>query len=314
MFIHHVAHYLPPTVVPNSYFTAINGLTDEWIQSRTGIRERRKVGPGENTNTMALSALDALLPGLGFDPGSFDLIVGGTYTPWDTIATLAHQAQNKLNISNIPVLSVSTACSTFLNCMEIVEGYFAMGKATRALVLVADHNTAYANEHDEKAGHLWGDGAAAVAVVKEAVSENDIRIVELTTAGAANVGKALDGVLLRPLDGGCIMPNGRDVFLNACQYMAQVSKDIVLRNGLTISDVDYLIPHQANQRISLNVLEQLGIPIEKLLSNIPYLGNTGCAGCAIALSENRSRFQKGNNIVLTVFGGGYSYGSMLLEA
>lgn len=313
MFIHHVAHYLPETVVPNSYFTEINGLTDEWIQGRTGIRERRKASGTENTNTMALAALENLLPGLGFDPADFDLIVGATYTPYDTIATLAHTAQNRLGIAPIPVISISTACSSFLNAMEIVQGYFAMGKASKALVLVADHNTAYSNEHDQKAGHLWGDGAAAVAVVKEKVKETDFQILDIRTAGAGSVGKAMEGVVLRPLDGGCLMPNGRDVFLYACQYMAQVTKEIVSDNGLTLEQVDYLIPHQANQRISLNVTESLGLPLEKLISNIPYLGNTGCAGCAIALSENHTRFLPGQHVVITVFGGGYSYGSMLLR-
>ena len=94
--------------------------------------------------------------------------------------------------------------------------------------------------------------------------------------------------------------------------MPKVSQQVLQDCGLTIDDLDYLIPHQANHRISLNVINTLGIPVEKLISNIQYLGNTGCAGCAIALSENQAKFKQGENIVITVFGGGYSYGAMLI--
>ena len=109
------------------------------------------------------------------------------------------------------------------------------------------------------------------------------------------------------------MPYGRDVFQNACIYMPKASLQILERYNLTLADVDYVLPHQANLRISRNVMHTLGLPEEKLISNIQYLGNTGCAGCAIALSERWDSFRKGEHIVVTVFGGGYSYGAMLVE-
>ena len=134
---------------------------------RTGIRERRKAAPGENANTMAVAATERVLAAApGFVEG-LDLIVGATYTPHDTIFTLAHAVQLAVGVDDIPTISISSACSSLLNAVEIVEGYFALGKATRAIVVVSEHNTAYNNELDTMAGHLWGDGAAALLLSKE---------------------------------------------------------------------------------------------------------------------------------------------------
>ncbi len=313
MYINTLSHYLPSEVIGNEYFTNLNNLSSEWIVERTGIYERRKAAQGENTSTMAIEAVKLLLEdNIPFSKNEIDLIVGGTYTPYDTIVTVAHAVQHHLALPDIPVVTISSACSSLLNAIEIVEGYFAMGKASKALVIVSDHNTAYYNESDTVSGHLWGDGASAILISKERQSDSDMQIKKLITGGAATSGKAVEAVVLRPNERGVIMPFGRDVFQNACIYMPKVSQQVLQACGMTIDDLDYLIPHQANHRISLNVINTLGIPAEKLISNIQYLGNTGCAGCAIALSENRSRFEKGQNIVITVFGGGYSYGAMLI--
>ena len=311
MYIHAVSHYLPTEVVGNEYFTRLNGLSSDWIIERTGIEERRKAASGENTNTMTLDVIRRLQPKA--DLSTVDLIVGGTYTPYDTIVSLAHAAQNALGIADIPVVSVSTACSSLLNAIEVVEGYFALNKASRALVIVAEHNTAYNNDEDTVSGHLWGDGAAALLITKERQGEGDFVIKGLLTGGAAHTAKATTAVVLKPTEGGVMMPHGRDVFINACQYMPKAIMQTLDRCGLTLADIDYVLPHQANLRISRNVMNTLELPEEKLISNIQLLGNTGCAGCAIALSERWDTFQKGERIVVTVFGGGYSYGAMLLE-
>ncbi|MCK8492290.1 MULTISPECIES: 3-oxoacyl-ACP synthase III family protein [Spirosoma] len=312
MYIHAVSHYLPTEIVGNEHFTRLNGLSSDWIIERTGIRERRKASPGENTNTMTVEVVRRLMPKA--DLSTVDLIVGATYTPYDTIVSLAHEAQHFLGIADIPVVSISTACSSLLNAIEVVEGYFALNKASRALVIVSEHNTAYNNDKDTVSGHLWGDGAAALLITKERQQESDFSIKALLTGGAAHTPKATTGVMLKPVDGGVSMPFGRDVFINACQYMPKASLQVLERCGLTLADVDYVLPHQANLRISRNVMNTLGLPEEKLISNIQMYGNTGCAGCAIALSEQWDTFQKGQHIVITVFGGGYSYGAMLIEA
>ncbi len=311
MYIHAASHYLPEKIVNNEHFTRLNGLSNEWIVERTGIQERRKAAPDENTHTMAFAAIAQLQTQT--DLSGVDLIVGGTYTPYDTIVTLAHAVQHYINVPDIPVVTISSACSSLLNAIEVVEGYFALNKANRALVIVSEHNTAYYNEDDTVSGHLWGDGAAALLITKERQSVTDFSIRGVLTGGAATSGKATTAVVLKPLEKGVIMPHGRDVFINACTYMPKASLQSLERSGLTLADVDYVLPHQANLRISRNVMQTLGLPEEKLISNIQYLGNTGCAGCAIALSERWKTFQPGTIIVVTVFGGGYSFGAMVLE-
>ena len=314
MYLHRVAAYLPAAVVTNEHFTQLNGLASDWIIERTGIRERRKAGPDENANTMAVAATQALLAELpDFEPARIDLIVAGTYTPHDTIYTAAHAVQRYLGINEIPTVSISSACSSLLNAVEIVEGYFALGKASHALVVVTEHNTAYNNETDTMAGHLWGDGAAALLFTREPLAPTDLRVRQVLTGGAAPVGKADEAVTLTPKLQGIVMPYGRDVFQQACTYMTRITQELLDKNGLTVNELSYLIPHQANLRISANVVRQLGLDPARAVNNIDRLGNTGCAGAAIGIAEIWDQIQPGNQIIVTVFGGGYSYGAMLME-
>lgn len=313
MYINSVSSYLPTAIITNQHFEKLNNLSNEWIIERTGIQERRKAHTDENTNTMGIEAVKAGLDNLPYSPDEIDLIVGATYTPHDTIFTLGHAIQRHLNISDIPVVTISSACSSLLNAIEIVEGYFALNKASKALVVVSEHNTAYNNEWDTVAGHLWGDGASALFISKDKASDSDIKIVDIKTAGAGEVGKANEGVVLKPVDKGFSMPFGRDVFINACQFMTKGTEEIIQKNNYQVKDIAYFIPHQANLRITKNVTKALKLDKSKALSNVERLGNTGCAGCAIALAENREKFKKGDIVVITVFGGGYSYGAMLIE-
>ena len=313
MYINSVSHYLPKQRIRNNYFKKVNGLSEEWILSRTGIQERRRATSAENTNTMAIEAVRFAADKLQYSITNVDLIVGATYSPYDTVGTLAHAIQNYFNISGTRAVSVSSACSSFVNAIEIVEGYFATGKASKALVVASEHNTAYHNEKDMQAGHLWGDGAAVFFISKNRIDDNDIQILDLGTMGLGNVGESTEGVMLRPNDGGIKMPYGKDVFINANKYMVEAAKDILSRNDLTVSAIDYLIPHQANIRIIDNVRKQLNISKEKLLVNIDKLGNTGCASTPIAFSQNQENFKKGELIVITVFGGGYSSGAILMK-
>lgn len=313
MYLNHISSYLPEQIVTNEHFNKLNNLSKDWIIERTGIKQRRKASTSENTHTMGIAAVEAGLQSLPYPIEEIDLIIGATYTPYDTIFTLGHAVQNRFNISNIPVVTISSACSSLLNAIEIVEGYFAMNKASKALVVVSEHNTAYSRDEDTVAGHLWGDGAAALWLSNKKTGDKDLEIKQISTAGAGNVGKAKEAVVLRPANEGFEMPYGRDVFINACEYMAKASTDILNKNDLTINDVAYFIPHQANYRITKNVAKTLGLSPDKVISNVEYLGNTGCAGCAIGIAENINQFEKGDYIVVTVFGGGYSYGAMLLQ-
>jgi len=313
MYINSIAHYIPEGVLTNEYFSKKLGLTEDDIFKKSGIRERHVTKSDENTNTMSVRVCDLLKEKMPFDICEIDLIVGATYSPHDTVATLAHQIQHHFQIENVQVLSVSTACSSFVNAMEVVEGYFAMNKASKAIVLVSEHNTVYNDENNAYSGFLWRDGAAAMTVTKDRISESDVEVVEIETRGYAHYAKAMHAVNLRPLSDRIQMGDGKDVFINASKLMSQNTTDILDRNGFDISQLTYLIPHQANLRIIKKVGELLGLYNGSVITNIESLGNTGSASSAIALSQTWHRFKKNDLAVVTVFGGGYSSGCMLLK-
>jgi len=197
--------------------------------------------------------------------------------------------------------------------MEIVQGYFALGKATKAIVIASEHNTAYSDETDEKSGHLWGDGAAAVFISKEKMTENEGQVMDIFTRGLGNVGKGIEGVYLHPTNGGLIMPHGKDVFTHACKYMSEALVEVLHRNNYKVEDVDLLIPHQANMRIISHLAKDLKINLNKVITNIGEYGNTGSASTLIGLSEHLDKIKKGDLVGFTVFGGGYSSGAMLIQ-
>ena len=313
MYINTTSHYLPTTTIFNEYYTRLVGLSDDWIFKRSGIRSRLKADPSENTNTMAIEAVKSAIDRLPYSIKDVDLIVGATYTPYDTVGTLAHAVQRFFNIAKARVISISSACSSFLNAVEIVEGYFAINKANKALVVASEHNTAYSTDTDTQSGHLWGDGAAAAFISKKKASEEDIKIIDLNTTGLGHIGKGTEGVYLRPNEGGLKMPFGKDIFVNASKYLISEVKNILKKNHISLDKIVHLIPHQANSRIISQVAEGLGLHNGELIMNIEDTGNTGCASTMIALSQSWKIFKKNELIVVTVFGGGYSSGAMLLE-
>lgn len=313
MYIHAIGHYFPDEKIDNAYYSQTTGLAEEDILKKTGIKERRKAGPAENANTMALDAVQRMMKSLDFPITDIDLIVSASYTPWDTIATPSHEIQRKYGIKNARALMISTACSSFVTAVEVVESYFATGKAHRALVVVSEHNTAYNDDNNPQSGFLWGDGAAAMVITSEKLSEDDMTVVDLFTQGLADISKGPGGVYCQPIAKRIQMPEGKDVFVNATTYITRHTRELLERNNYTAEDLDYLIPHQANMRIITKVGKDLPIKTNKVITNIEYLGNTGCAGAAIGLSEHWNRYRKDELIAIAVFGGGYSSGVMLLK-
>ncbi len=313
MYINSTGYYIPEGRVYNEHFLNVNGLTSDWILKRTGISSRSKAAENEGHNSMGLDAIADAISKLPYDIKDIDLIVSASYSPYDTVATLAHITQQKYDIPNMKAVYASAACSSFVNGLEIIEGYFAMGKAKKALIVCSEHNTYYSNESDPKCGHLWGDGAVAFFLSAERQSENDAEIKHIYTRGLGNISKGPEGVRLRPKEDGIAMPDGKDVFIHACKYMIQALNGVTSPENMKIDDLSYIICHQANKRIVANVAHQLKLNDDKFLNNIEELGNTGSASAAIVFAQNRDKFKKGDRVGLTVFGGGYSCGAFMVE-
>lgn len=313
MYINSIGCYVPEGRVDNEYFKDVNGLTSDWIVQRTGIQSRSKASADENVDSMGLAAVEAAVKGLPYDIRDVDLIVAASYSVYDTVATVAHVVQQRYKISGAKALYLSAACSSFINGMEVIEGYFASGKANKALIVCSEHNTYYSNERDPKSGHLWGDGAVAFFVSKERQSEKDIEVLDIYTEGLGNIGKGPGGVKLRPKEDGITMPDGRDVFIHACKYMVYALNKSLDNTGKNINDLKNIICHQANKRIVVQVAHQLEQDFSKFLNNIEELGNTGSASAPLVFVQNIDKFEKGDLVALIVFGGGYSCGAMILK-
>ncbi|MDR2628160.1 MAG: ketoacyl-ACP synthase III [Dysgonamonadaceae bacterium] len=313
MFLNTTGYYIPHTRIPNAYFLDVNGLTDEWIFQRTGINTRSKATEEETMDVMCIEAVKNAVPTLPYNIKEVDLIIFASYTPTDTVATTAHVVQREFGMENAKAFLLSSACSSALNSIEIIHSFMATGKASKALLLSADRNSTYTNENDPKAGHLWGDAAVAMFFSQARYHNKEAEVIDIDTQGLGHVGKGPGGVFLRPKDEGIQMPDGRDVFIQACTYIAKNTEDILIKNNYSLADLSYFISHQANMRIVSNVMKTLHLPAEKALCNIAELGNTGSVSSPLVLAQNMDRFRSGDLVCLTVFGGGYSSGVCLLK-
>jgi len=313
MIINFVSSYTPDAIVSNLFFTENYGILEQDIFSKSGIRERRRTSLRENTNSMGIEAVKKVFFDSPIPLSEIDLIIGATYTPYDTVGTLAHAVQNQFNIANAKCFTVDSACSSFVNALEMVDCYFVNNKASKALIIVSENNSVYNDYSDEKSGFLWGDGAAAVILSNERYSDEDIEVIDINTTGLGNIGKSIEGVYLRPGNGGIKMPFGKDVFQFACTYMIQETEQILCKNNISVNQLNYFIPHQANARITDFVAKKLKLDTAHILTNIEQFGNTGSASTAIVLSQNMRNFKTNDLIVISVFGGGYSSGAVLLK-
>lgn len=313
MYINSTGYYIPEEIVANDYFFGVNGLTDDWIFQRTGIHTRSRANEKESMNYMCNEAIKNALPQLPYNIAEVDLIIHASYTPSDMVATAGHYIQREYGVTNAKVFYISSACSSAINAIEIIRSFFTSELATKALLICADRNSTYSDDKDPISGHLWGDAATAYFFSAKSYSDKEPQVMDVMTQGLGHISHSLEGVYLNPTNGGLKMPYGKDVFIQACTYIAKNTNDILDWNGYTINDLSFFIGHQANMRILRNVAEQLDIPEEKILSNIEELGNTGSASALLVFAQNIDTFRSDDIVCLSVFGGGYSAGTCLIK-
>ena len=310
MFILATGEYLPERIVDNEYFSALLNKPPSWFVDRTGIQARRRAGATENVHSMALDAVNALKR-QGHELADVDLIIAASYTPLDTIGTLAHAIQREFRLVGARAMYLSTACSSFLDGLDVAAMYFKSGKIRRALIVASEHNSAYARDEDPMSGHLWGDGASAMLL--SATGEGArFEVLDVSTKGLADLGHGPEAITLRQ-PAGITMPQGREIFLHACEQMSAAIRRLLEANRLGIEDVRLVVPHQANKRILDHVAKDLGLPLERVAMTITSLGNTGCASVAITFHRFASALAVGDTAVLVTFGGGYSVGTALVK-
>ena len=314
---------VPDKVISNSDLEKCVDTNDEWITTRTGIKERRIASEGEYTSTFAIKAARSALEMSGLSPEDLDLIILATVTGDFPFPATACIIQNELGARNALAFDISAACSGFIYGLNISEAYIKSGMARRILVMGAEVLTSIVDFSDRNTCILFGDGAGA-AVVEATEEDAGILSTHVYTNGAHW------GLLYQPAVGSrhrfsdqrthdeklyFLRMEGNEVFKHAVRAMGDSALEALSVNGYTSEDIALLIPHQANRRIIEATGKRIGLPEEKIFVNLHKYGNTSAASIPIALDEaNRSgRINSGDLILLAAFGGGFTYGSALLK-
>jgi 3-oxoacyl-[acyl-carrier-protein] synthase-3 len=321
-------HYVPPRVVTNHDLEKLMDTSDEWIRERSGILERHHVDEGVGTSDLAVEAARRAIADARVDPSTIDFIVAATLSPDHYFPGIGVLVQAKLGLGTIGALDVRDQCSGFIYALSAADQYIRAGTYRRILLVAAEVQSTNLDFTDKgrDMSVLFGDGAGAV--ILEPNTDDDGRGV-LSTHLFADGNFAPHLWMEKPspkdnptfqnafFDEGRFFPRmeGRNVFVNACQRMPESVRTALAANGLRVEDIDALIPHQANDRISLMVAKGLKIPVEKVVRNIDRLGNTTAASIPIALDEavKAGRIKPGNLVALTAFGSGYTWASALIR-
>lgn len=313
--------YVPERVVTNEDLQAQYGCDAGWIEQRTGILRRRYAAESQATSDLCIEAARRALQNANVDPRQIDLIVVGTFTPDFQCPSTANLVQEALKI-DAPAMDVHAACSGFVYALATAAQYVATGNSKLALVISGDCNSRIVNPADQKVAPLFGDGAGAVLLAR-GDSHQGLACYQLGSDGSG-------GTLLDRKAGGTRMPltvdalaagdhylqmDGRSVFKWAVRAVTE-SIDLVLRkSGMGVHDVSLYVLHQANIRIINYAMEQLGVPAEKVFNNLQEYGNTSGGSIPIALDEayRQGRIHRGDVLVVSGFGAGLTWGTMLLR-
>lgn len=314
-----VGHYLPEQRLTNSDLEEMVETSDEWIRTRTGIRERRILGDdGKATSFMATEAAREALDKRGLTPDDVDVIVVATVTPDMLFPATACLVQDNLGASNAWGFDLSAACSGFLYALTTGAQFIETGQSDTVLVIGADKMSSIVDYTDRTTCILFGD--AAGAVVLEA--DDEVGLVdtihhvdgEHKDLLCMKGGGSLNPPTHKTVDEGMhfLHQDGRQVFKFAVTRMADVCVEVMEKNGLTNDDVQYLVPHQANQRIIDATAKRMGLSDEKVMLNIDRYGNTTAATIPLCLFDWEEELERGDGLVLTAFGGGFTWGASYL--
>ncbi len=314
--------YVPPRIVPNDEFTQSLDTTDEWILTRTGIRERRHAGPGDTAATMGTLAAREALSAAGVSPGDIDLIVCATVTPDLMCPSTACLIQSYLDCRTIPAFDISAACSGFVYALSVAEQYIRSGSAKNVLVVGAEVLSRVTDFTDRNTCILFGDGAGAVVLGASLDPTRGFLNIRLFADGSRQeLIQVPSTVTPNPPPGSMALPNlrylrmnGREVFKFAVTQLraqVQLALDDCKRLGTELS---LIVPHQVNVRVIDAALEDLDFPAEKVVVNLDKYGNTSAASVPIALDEavRTVRCGPGDTILLVAFGGGLTWSSALV--
>lgn len=296
--------YLPDQILTNNDLETIVHTTTDWIIERTGIEERRIAAPSETTCDLAEKASRQALETAGITPNDIDLIIVGTTTPDHIFPSVATQLQNRLGCYGCPAFDVQAVCTGFIYAIDIADRFIRTGAAQHALVVGADTLTRIINWYDRNTCIIFGDGAGAV-VMK--ISEE---------AGIIDSRLYADGrykeLLWVPEN--FVEMRGSEVFKIAVNTLKEIADYILTTNNMTISELDWLIPHQANHRIISAIAKKLGFPEHKIINCVRKHGNTSAASVPLALdvAVRDGRINRGETILLEGFGSGFTWGVTLL--
>lgn len=310
--------YLPENIVTNKDLEKRVETTDEWIQSRTGIRERRIAAEGETTSDLAYHASMRALEAAGVKASELDLIVLGTTTPDIIFPSTACLLQHRLGANGCAAMDVNAACSGFVYALGVANAFIRSGQAKKALVVGAETLTRMLDWNDRSTCVLFGDGAGAV--VLEASEEPGIITTKLHADGGYKhllynpVGVSA-GFKDEPNHGVRVMMTGNEVFKVAVKTLDRIVGETLEAAGMSESDIDWLIPHQANLRIIEATAKRLKMPMDRVIVTVDRHGNTSSGSVPLALDEavRSGKVQRGQTVLLEAFGGGFTWASALLR-
>ena len=306
--------YLPERLVENSWFEDKIETTDEWIRARTGIERRHFAAEGETTSQMATKAAQAALDRAGFAANDIDAVIVATSTPDLTFPSVATMVQAGLGMTRGFAFDVQAVCAGFVFALANADGLIRSGQAERVLVIGAETFSKLMDWEDRGTCVLFGDGAGAV-VLEAAEGERGILSTDLNSDGSYRDILYVDGGVATTGTAGKLRMQGNILFRHAVEKLADTAHRAIGKAGLTVEQVDWLVPHQANARIIAATAQRMHLPMEKVILTVADHGNTSAASIPLALSvaDDAGRFNEGDVVVTEAIGGGLSWGAVVLR-